>query len=245
MGFLEDLTKNAALWSAVQASKGSDGKPDPYKAAGIAAGMGRFSASDVARLGAILGSEGAFDDDSETGFSGGSSHTDDYSWREECEEGLEYGIDAEDYETQEEYEEALQEAKYEWREECEEGLEYGIDAEDYETQEEYEEALQEAKYEKEKNLPTLQRKLVRRPQITEEMLKDKTIYHYVGVKFENTFYPYHYRTEDTTLKIGDKVLVPAGPQNQEVVAEVVSVEQHTRLSVPYPVEKVKSIIGKV
>ncbi len=51
MGFFEDLAKNAALWGAVQASKDANGKPDPYKAAGIAAGMGNFSAGDRARLG--------------------------------------------------------------------------------------------------------------------------------------------------------------------------------------------------
>ena len=35
----------------------------------------------------------------------------DYSWRDECEDGFDYGLDAEDYETLEEYEEALNEAK--------------------------------------------------------------------------------------------------------------------------------------
>jgi hypothetical protein len=73
--------------------------------------------------------------------------SDDYEWRENCDDGLEYGVDPEDYETEEEYEEALEEAKYEWREDCDDGLEYGVDPEDYETEEEYEEALEEAKYE--------------------------------------------------------------------------------------------------
>ena len=41
----------------------------PYKATGIAAGMGNFSLSDRARLGAMLGSQGAFDG------------TDDYTYR--------------------------------------------------------------------------------------------------------------------------------------------------------------------
>lgn len=42
----------------------------------------------------------------------------------------------------------------------------------------------------------------------------------------------------------DKVVVPVGSKNEEVVAEIVSVEQHTRLTVPYPVEKVKFILRK-
>lgn len=296
MGFLEDMAKNAALWSAVQASKDASGKPDPYKAAGMAAGMGRFSMSDRARLGAMLGSEGAFDDNTGIDFGGGSNADfDEYSWRDECEEGIEYGVDPEDYEDEDEYEEALNEVKYGWRDECEEGIEYGVDPEDYETEEEYEEALLEVKelYEednrekkfalgsgtdkeiialancmveagenvnipitlkvstgarRERNpeaIPIPQTHRVVRPQVTEEALNDKTIYLYCGVVFENSSYPYHYRTEDASLKIGDKVIVPVGPENEEVSAEIVSVEQHRRISVPYPLEKVKWIIGKV
>ena len=72
------------------------------------------------------------------------------SWREECDfkDYLNYDIDPEDYDTQEEYEEALQEKKYAWREDCDynDYLNYDIDPEDYDTQEEYEEALQGKKY---------------------------------------------------------------------------------------------------
>ena len=69
-----------------------------------------------------------------------------YGWRENCEDGSEFGLDPEDYETEEEYEEALEEEKYGWRETCEDGSEFGLDPEDYETEEEYEEALEEEKY---------------------------------------------------------------------------------------------------
>ena len=63
-GFLDGLLHDMALFAAVQASKPSGGgKPDPYKAAGIAAGMGHTSFEDTMRLGAILGAEGAFDDE--------------------------------------------------------------------------------------------------------------------------------------------------------------------------------------
>ena len=68
------------------------------------------------------------------------------AWRETCEDGSEYDLDPEDYETEEEYEEALEEEKYGWRETCGDGSEYGLDPEDYETEEEYEEALEEEKY---------------------------------------------------------------------------------------------------
>lgn len=43
--------------------------------------------------------------------SGVFSTVDRYDWRDDCEDGFEYGIDPEDYETEEEYKEALKEAK--------------------------------------------------------------------------------------------------------------------------------------
>ena len=64
-GFFEELAKNIALAGAVEASKDKNGKPDPYKAAGMAMGMGNFSFEDQMRLGAMLGAQGAFDDDKE------------------------------------------------------------------------------------------------------------------------------------------------------------------------------------
>ena len=60
-GFFEELAKNIALAGAVEASKDKNGKPDPYKAAGMAMGMGNFSFEDQMRLGTMLGAQGAFD----------------------------------------------------------------------------------------------------------------------------------------------------------------------------------------
>ena len=62
-GFLEGLLKTAGMYAAVQTSKNSKDKPDPYKAAGMAVGLGFTSLYDTAKLGAMLGAEGAFDDD--------------------------------------------------------------------------------------------------------------------------------------------------------------------------------------
>ena len=71
----------------------------------------------------------------------------DTSWRDFCEDGSEFDIDPEDYETEEEYEEALAEAKEKvaWRDTCEDGSDVLIDPEDYETEDEYNEALAEAR----------------------------------------------------------------------------------------------------
>lgn len=60
---IEDLQKNMDCQLAIELSKDKDGKPDPYKAAGMAAGMGHSSFSDTMMLGAMLGAQGAFDDD--------------------------------------------------------------------------------------------------------------------------------------------------------------------------------------
>ena len=70
----------------------------------------------------------------------------DYSWRDYCEDGSEYGVDPEDYDTEEEYERSLKKAKYSWREHCEDGILYSVSPYDYETESEYVEALEKAKY---------------------------------------------------------------------------------------------------
>ena len=121
MGFFEDLIKDVELWGAVQASKDKNGKPDPYKAAGIAAGMGNFSWSDQAMLAGMLGSQGAFDDDI-------PNHNYDINfdyldpkydktpaedvkdWQITAELN-DYGISPFDYDTEEEYLEAVAEAE--------------------------------------------------------------------------------------------------------------------------------------
>ena len=68
-----------------------------------------------------------------------------YAWRLNCEDGSAYGIDPNDYETRDEYNEALNREKHGWRDYCEDGSDYGISPEDYETEEEYDEALENVK----------------------------------------------------------------------------------------------------
>ncbi len=146
-GFFDEMLEHAQLCAMVEASKDESGKPDPNKALGMAVGFGRTSAEDRMHLGAILGSQGAFNDD--RGYDNiylDDTDYDEYGWRDFCEDGEEYGVDPTDYETEEEYEEALEEKKYGWRESCKDGLEYGVDPTDYETEEEYEEALEDEKY---------------------------------------------------------------------------------------------------
>lgn len=70
-----------------------------------------------------------------------------YIWRQYCQDGSEYGVDPFDYDTEEDYNDAIQAAKYAWRDTCEDGFEFGIAPENYETEEEYAEALEAAKEE--------------------------------------------------------------------------------------------------
>lgn len=90
-----------------------------------------------------------------------------YVWRKFCEDGTTYGVSPNNYETADEYEEALSQAKYHnvpakdtdietqtapnsdvtnnkyiWRKYCKDRAPYGISPEDYETADDYEEAIQ-------------------------------------------------------------------------------------------------------
>lgn len=145
-GFLDSVVKSIGIGLAVEMSKDEHGKPDPYKVAGMAAGgINNFSSKDMAALVGLLDYEGAFgEDDTDDYFSDYDSSTD---WRRDCEDGWEYGVRPEDYYSQDEYEEALNEAKYGWRETNLNAWAYGLNLEDYETEEEFEDAVYAAEEE--------------------------------------------------------------------------------------------------
>lgn len=86
-------------------------------------------------------------DDDGSSFSGSSTFSSgaDHSWRSLYDYDVDTGIDPEDYETEDEYLEALNTARTAWRDYRFYDPETGIDPEDYETEEEFEEALAEAK----------------------------------------------------------------------------------------------------
>lgn len=82
--------------------------------------------------------------DSGYGSNSGNSAEDDDTWRDEhYADYLDYGVDPEDYETEEEYLEVLDEVKNEWRSEY--SCENGIAPEDYEEEEEFLEAVENVK----------------------------------------------------------------------------------------------------
>lgn len=164
VGFLDRLAQNIALKGAVDLSRDANGKPDPYKAAGIAFGMGHNSPWEVSTLAGMLGAEGAFDPepselDSDTFWADTTPdfdsdptlfrkmypdahekilHDIQNKWRETCEDGSAYGISHTDYETEKEYQAALRQAKYGWRDKYpKEQSKHSIYASMFETEEEY------------------------------------------------------------------------------------------------------------
>lgn len=101
-----------------QKNCGKRAKIDPYAVTGVAMGMGKLNnTGDIIRLGGMLGAMGAFDDDdSSWEYSGvGSSFqkplNNRYAWRLNCEDGSEYGVYPESYETRAAFDAALSRAK--------------------------------------------------------------------------------------------------------------------------------------
>lgn len=67
-------------------------------------------------------------------------------------------------------------------------------------------------------------------------------YTYVSVCFKPGTQSYSYRTTDSSVKVGDVVVVPVG--SAEKVGLVTAVEKYKKSNVPYPVEKTKIVIRK-
>lgn len=165
------------------------------------------------------------------------------AWRTRVPDGREYGLDPLCYDSEREYLDDLQEAKYGWRDYYPaSGDDYGLDVNDYETLDDFLNALNA----KRKEIYEAQRAeaIQKQIELQKEAAKDTTIYTYCGVLLPNSPRPLSYRTDDDTIKIGDSVIVPYGSNNEEKEGTVVSVGQYARLGVPYPVERTKSIIRK-
>lgn len=170
-----------------------------------------------------------------------------YSWRKSVPDGKKYDLDPRYYDTEQEYMEVLNRAKYEWREWYEDEDLYGLDLNAFETQDEFEKALQGKILEstqKERDRKLKEKDSQEQKSKSEDTANDKSIYTYCGVLLSYSSQPYYFLTEDETIQIGDTVIVPVGEKSNELKGTVVSVGQYTRIAVPYPIEKTKTIIGK-
>lgn len=67
---------------------------------------------------------------------------------------------------------------------------------------------------------------------------------YCSVEFNDGYNTYYYISDDDSIKVGDRVIVPSGANNREAVVEVVKVEYFHPENAPLPLEKTKHIIRK-
>ena len=69
-------------------------------------------------------------------------------------------------------------------------------------------------------------------------------YIFCKVQFKDSYKSYSYRTEDETLAVGDVVDVPVGKNNDVAQAKIVEIGYFDEAEAPFPIEKIKLIIGK-
>lgn len=255
------------------------GKINPYKVSAHGIASGRMQTTeDVLRTGAILGALGSFDVDADIpddpifyDIAEPKVNDNRYAWRLNCEDGSEYGIYPEDYETRDEYHEALAHEKYAWREWCEDGSEYGLDPEDFETEDDYNEALEEAEQQSGNDLPHLNITVSWEPESSEkgsvddppssfdtqsdmepeketadpvDKYDDLHVFIYCKVELLDSGDVQYFRTEDKTIRKGDTVIIPL-PDGNSGEGRVLSVEHHMSFSAPVPVEETPVIIRKM
>lgn len=70
-------------------------------------------------------------------------------------------------------------------------------------------------------------------------------YIYCSVVFQEGGKRYHYRTEDETLRIGDRVLVPVGPDNEPKPVTIENIEYFQPADAHFPPSRTKVILGRV
>lgn len=170
------------------------------------------------------------------------------AWRATVPDGSKYGMNPRWYDSEEEYLAELNEHKYGWRNLYKNTDTLGLNVDDFETRDEYREAYNirlSEKHQKQREAreQELKQKRAERQKEAAVIADDKNIYTICGVSFPHAAHPYHYRTDDTTLKIGDTVLVPVG--DKEAEGTIISIGQYMRQAAPFPIDKMKTIISKV
>ncbi len=83
------------------------------------------------------------------------------------------------------------------------------------------------------------------PNIYGKIIRSESDYIYLSVEFSPDSKSYYYRTDDETIKVGDRVLVPFGNHGRETIAEVVNIEYFSYENLPLPLEETKIVIRKI
>ena len=195
------------------------GKINPYAVSAMGIASGRMkSTEDILRTGAILGAMGSFDVEAD----------DAPAYRPYIPEDP---VFSEIRETR------VNDNRYAWRLNCEDGSLYGISPYDYETRDEYNAAIARVKigssedvHEEERVYPTSEKSI----------RTDLRIYLRVS-RLDNGANQY-YLTDDSTIKVGDMVTVPAGTGN--VSGVVIAVESYAEDNAPQPADGTPWVIPK-
>ncbi len=82
------------------------------------------------------------------------------------------------------------------------------------------------------------------PSVYKKAKRKNSDYIFCSVEFEDGGKSYYYLTEDDTLQIGDSVFVPVSKDGRTAIAEITNIEYFSEDDVPFPLDKVKSIIRK-
>lgn len=82
------------------------------------------------------------------------------------------------------------------------------------------------------------------PSVYEKSKRRAQDYMYCSVEFERGGKCYHYISDDDTIKVGDRVVVPVGKDNYASVGSVAEVGFYPEDEVPFPLEKTKHILEK-
>lgn len=139
------------------------------------------------------------------------------------------------------------EPESDWRENCAYMRKSGIEPNNYESEDKCRKAYQDVcEAERQKQKEQRDAEINRRMTLCKELENGENItrYIYCAVLLPSVPHPYHYRTTDESIKIGDKVVVPVGEDNKEMTGTVASVEIHTELTVPFPIDRTKQILRK-
>lgn len=75
--------------------------------------------------------------------------------------------------------------------------------------------------------------------------RNKKMVVYYAVVFNEGNYMYSYRSNDQTLVVGDHVVVPVGPNNEEKEAVIKKIEMVHPSKTPYPYDNMKKIIRRL
>ena len=79
---------------------------------------------------------------------------------------------------------------------------------------------------------------------TAEVVPRQGKFIFCKVQFKGNYKPYTYRTDDETLAVGDIVDVPVGRNNDISQARISDIYYAEEFEAPYPIDRIKKIIGK-